>query len=425
MKLLVNICAHDGIISHFAGVGTIVKRYIKVTEIINKNVDYHLNLFTPKYNEDSFGYSKETKQDNYNRKKTDVFIVSNGSDGKTAYGTIYNWNTLSINTAKIINEIDFESYDYVITIANDTPFASLPQYLKKSINHYIIWIPHSTVKIHEVDSAIENSENEYNDRLKWENEAIEFINKNNNCFVGSTGRYIENHLISEYGLKKNKSIFIPNGEIVSEDTKYLEDSESIKLFENLKNEKCLIMSYGRAEKYKNLESTMYLGDILNIPAVVITKAYFYGQPIIKEYEELAKKTKSYLFVDVPFNFPHYIINHFDGLIVLLIPSRKEIVGLIINEVRKMNKDNVLIVANDIGGLSEQIDDGKDGILVDLSNLELSAKKIKESFNKDKIEEFNKNSQIKIRKKYNFEKTMKYFYVSLLGDEYARIITKNS
>ena len=36
MKLLINLCGHDGIISHYAGVGTIVKRYI---EVIRKILD--------------------------------------------------------------------------------------------------------------------------------------------------------------------------------------------------------------------------------------------------------------------------------------------------------------------------------------------------------------------------------------------------
>ena len=42
MKLLINLCAHDGIVSHYAGVGTIVKRYIEVFDIIlkEKNIDY-------------------------------------------------------------------------------------------------------------------------------------------------------------------------------------------------------------------------------------------------------------------------------------------------------------------------------------------------------------------------------------------------
>ena len=63
MKLLINLCAHDGIVSHYAGVGTIVKRYIEVFDIIlkEKNIDYEFNLFTPEYNHDSFGYSEHTK----------------------------------------------------------------------------------------------------------------------------------------------------------------------------------------------------------------------------------------------------------------------------------------------------------------------------------------------------------------------------
>ena len=46
MKLLVNLCAHDGIISHYAGVGTIVRRYVEVIRKIlsEKNINYHLNV---------------------------------------------------------------------------------------------------------------------------------------------------------------------------------------------------------------------------------------------------------------------------------------------------------------------------------------------------------------------------------------------
>lgn len=60
MKLLINLCAHDGIISHYTGVGTIVDRYIQTFNyILSKEIDieYQLNLITPEYNKNSFGYS--------------------------------------------------------------------------------------------------------------------------------------------------------------------------------------------------------------------------------------------------------------------------------------------------------------------------------------------------------------------------------
>ena len=58
MKLLINLCVHDGIISHYAGVGTIVRIYIEVIRkiLFEKNIDYHLNLFTLEFNERSMGY---------------------------------------------------------------------------------------------------------------------------------------------------------------------------------------------------------------------------------------------------------------------------------------------------------------------------------------------------------------------------------
>lgn len=48
MKLLINFCAHDGIISHYAGVGTIVRRYIESINYLlkEKNIEYYVNLFT-------------------------------------------------------------------------------------------------------------------------------------------------------------------------------------------------------------------------------------------------------------------------------------------------------------------------------------------------------------------------------------------
>ena len=137
--------------------------------------------------------------------------------------------------------------------------------------------------------------------------------------------------------------------------------------------------------------------------MVIAQPYYKGQPIIKKYEEESKITNSKLYIDVPFDFPFYIMNHYNNNMILLIPSKKEIFGLIVNQVRKLNRNNILIVANDIGGLHEQIDDKKDGLLIDLNNLEESAHKVKKHFNSNDIVEFNKNSQIKLNDTYNFEK----------------------
>ncbi len=39
-------------------------------------------------------------------------------------------------------------YDKIITLIHDTPCCCLVKMINNSNNHYIVWIPHSTVKIH-------------------------------------------------------------------------------------------------------------------------------------------------------------------------------------------------------------------------------------------------------------------------------------
>ena len=182
----------------------------------------------------------------------------------------------------------------------------------------------------------------------------------------------------------------------------------ISISKDIEKEDNIILAFGRAEEYKNIDITMFLGNRIGVKPVVIAQPYYKGQPIIKKYEEESKITHSKLYVDVPFDFPFYIMNHYNKNMILLIPSKKEIFGLIVNQVRKLNKNNILIVANDIGGLHEQIQDKKDGLLVDLDKLEESAKKISKHFNSKTIKEFNKESQLKLSDIYDFEKICTQF-----------------
>lgn len=411
MKLLINLCAHDGIISHYTGVGTIVDRYIQTFSYIlskNANIEYQLNLITPEYNNDSFGYSGIYDKTHRQIKNSKIIQISNGSNGKVNYGDIIAWKELCKNTKKYIDNIDFNEFDLILTIGNDTPFACLNNILKNAPNHYKIWIPHSTGKIHKVDSAIKNSEEMLDLRVKWEYKAIEYINSDNNSYLAGTSQYISRHLIEEYNLAPNKLISFINGELLSKNTFYEETEEMKRLFAEIEKEENIILSFGRAEEYKNLEACMYLGDKLNIKPVVIAQPYYDGQPIIKEYNRISQQTNTKLFLNVPFDFPFYILNHFKNNMIMLIPSKKEIFGLIINQVRRLNKNNVLIVANDIGGLHEQIDDVNDGILVDLENIDKSADKIQKYFDKKHLIMFNKKSQRKLKDFYNFEKTCQEF-----------------
>lgn len=414
MKLLINICAQDGIISHNSGVGTMVNRYIncfiKIFE--NNNISYSVNLITPEYNVNGFGYSEYQKVHNESINNITIYSVANGTGGKKFFGKKENWEILCSNASKIINSIKFDDYDYVITLANDTPFAKILELSSKRDNHYLVWIPHSTTKIHCSDF---NSD-DY-DRIEWEKNTISYINKHDRVYLGVIGKFIGEHLINEYGLNKDKAIKIYNGEILTEDTKYEITNKTKEIYNKMILEKDIVLAFGRPEKYKNLDSVMKLGKLLDIETVIITQEYYPGMPYVNYLKELAKETNSQLYINVPFNLPQYIINNHQGKIILIVPSLKEIAGLVVNEIRKMNKKNVLLVANDIDGIKEMIDDGIDGTLVDLNNLEDSKVKILNCFNNTYMEKIRKGALKRLKKDYDFEKNCKMFLETLIGGTY--------
>lgn len=424
MKLLINLCAHDGIISHYAGVGTIVRRYIEaILKMVNdQNIDYTLNLYTLEFNNDSMGYNKEILQYHKSLKNTNVFIVSNGTNGISSFGNIYNWEIASRNTANAINAIKFDDYDYVVTLCNDTPFALLSTFIKESNNSYVVWIPHSTGKVYNEDLSLSKKNETINERVKMEQEVIDYINNAKNRYVASTGLYIKKHLIDAYGLKKN--IDLINGELLFRKNEYEENERMSKILKEINKNDTIILSFGRAENYKNLDKAMILANEMNTIAVVITQQYYPNQPIIADYKRLAFETNSLLYVDEPFSLPQYIIKYFEGKIIMLVPSEREIFGLIINEIRRFNKKNVLIVANDRGGLHEQIIDCVDGVLVNLDNIEDAAKKISRFLTFDAMNYFNEHGQINLKENYDLYKNFNGFIRELLGDAYDKVFTSD-
>lgn len=414
MKLLINICAQDGIISHNSGVGTMVSRYVDTFSKICKDnkISYQMNLLTPEYNEKGFGYSKFYKNNNENIDNITIYSVSNGTRGKKFFGRRENWEILCHNAGRIINSIDFDNYDYVITIANDTPFANILKIANKTENHYLIWIPHSTTKIHCNDFT----KDDYN-RIDWENDIVSYINKTNNVYIGIIGKFVKNHLIEEYGLDEKKCIDIYNGEILSRDNEYDLNEKTKEVFEKMELDDEIVLAFGRPEKYKNLDSVMKIGRLLKKQTIVITQEYLPGMPYVNYLKQLAKETNSLLYINAPFNLPQYILNNYQGKIILLVPSLKEVAGLVVNEIRKMNKENVLLIANNINGIKEMINDGVDGTLVNLNNLEESKEKIIKCFNKKYMEKVRKGALKRLKKDYDFEKNCCNFLENLIGEHY--------
>ena len=88
-------------------------------------------------------------------------------------------------------------------------------------------------------------------------------------------------------------------------------------------------------------------------------------------------------------------------------------GLIINEVRKLNKDNIMIVSNNTGGLKEQITSTYDGILINTNNLTKAKDLILKYFTDTDIKRMSINGYNTLTQKYDFSKTVKEFIEEII------------
>lgn len=420
MKLLINLCAHDGVCSRYTGVGTMLLAYVdSIVQYVNLSKhDITLNLITPEYKKNSFGFNRSVMKKNeivLKKLNGSLFMISNGTNGAKNYGNVGEWDLLCRNTADLINSQKSEKYDLVVNIYNDTPFAELANYLHGKNNILNVWIPHSTVKIHGVDSAIKDGSGYkyFSERLEWEHGSIEKINNTKNCYVGVIGKYITSHLINEYNLHEDKSLDIYNGIILDKSINHI----GTKVNDYLDyDERPIILSFARAESYKNLEFSINLSSYMpDFQVVVIAQSYYSEQPILSHYRKLVAKTDATLIIDPPFDLPFAIMAQNKPMVVL-VPSKKEIMGLIINEVRVMNNPNILLVSSNVGGLEEQIKNGDDGILVNAETDDYSivADEIRSNFNEDKRRFLTINGYKRVTNDYNIAKNFANFMDNVIS-----------
>lgn len=392
-KVAIVYIAHDGYTSMYTGVGTVARDFLlsfpEVTKRLNqvrRNYSFDLFATTIKYNSNCFGYSESLKQANlkFVKRHENIKLIEllNGSYGEESYAGIDHWKAASISAATFIYTLSL-SYDYVIAIAVDTPFAQVANYYfnqYESQNVEIVWLPQSTVIIHREKQKTLSSEEKL--RFKWEKDCIDLANTHSQVFIGSVGQYMKGHLIEDFGAKPVKIIDLTNSLYLKRLDTYKISQKSIentlqKL--GVPCDKPILFSFGRAEYYKGLDLVL-LGSLdlikkYNYYVLVLTSPYEDNQndPILTKLNSIAKRYANDMKVisTQDFLLPHAIMQ-WKNTNILAILSRAEPFGLIPIESRYYMNQKLTLLVSAVGGLMEQVNDGKDGFLTQLRHNDIRA-----------------------------------------------------
>jgi glycosyltransferase involved in cell wall biosynthesis len=221
--------------------------------------------------------------------------------------------------------------------------------------------------------------------------------------VISVSKFVEKHLINFYKLDREKFSVIPNGIEIPTEFKYL------------KSGKIILLGFGRFEYEKGF-------DIL-IKAAAKLKSYS-NEIVIKLVGEGIEKNNYYnlsksLNIDVEiFKNDDTPWDEINNAKIIIVPSRVEALGLSVLESGAMGK---CVVASNVGGIPEIIENEHDGLLFESENADDLFNKLKDLLdNKYKIEHYGKNLKTKIEKYFLMDR-MTESYIK----EYRQLINYNN
>jgi len=418
-KIAIVLVTYDGIVNNYCGVGTSCQNFINsfsgVREYFrNKQIDLSLHLVTPALLKDSLGYSSVLKKESEQiaiKFGGRLHFIINGSNGMIPYGQLENWKIASVAAASKSLEIAGE-YDETIVFCLDTPFAHTPYYIDLQKEAYGVKI--TSVLVFESDVLIHERENPSIDRLAWEASALKQSVYSPSIYIADVGLFITNHLIKNYGLPFFK--FIPLGlglNPESERYKYFSEAQVATFLQGyqIPLEKKIIFSVARAVDYKGFDLLIEAVARIHHDAhlVFIASPYKTEDSCVAKLKNLVAQTgiSCTPIYTCDFELPRYICQWKNTILVAQL-ARYEPFGLVPEEVRIWAKNQgPVVLTSNCDGFVEQIDDGKDGFLVDISNIESIAQKIDDILDKtrDELDAIRLNGYRRFCKDYDYRNSL--------------------
>ena len=173
------------------------------------------------------------------------------------------------------------------------------------------------------------------------------------------------------------------------------DKEKARNYLKLKDEK-LILFFGFIRDYKGLDvlfnSLKILKAETDLRLIVAGEFYSNREKYLKLAEELGIKENLLLFTDfIPTSEVKY---YFSASDCVILPYRDATQSGIVQIAMNFRKP---VIATNVGGLSEVIENGKTGFIVEKENPTALAGAIKKFYSENKEEEFVKNISVEVKK----------------------------
>lgn len=364
--------AEDGVSSLVCGVGTIVSNFLSsfediASELIKNNISLRLSVISLKYKKTDIGFRSDfliNNRDLCYKYNGSLILIDKPKSHTDNYFDFSSWKILNKQVRLLLKNICKYSDDLNIVIANDTIFADSYLTGLKTVN---IWLPNSLSFLHQQSYVDQNQ------RLQWEEKAINRAKKFKNYFIGSVSNFITKTIKQKFNLSSEKILDLPNGFYFPGLKKYLRDNQKIAnylLSQKIPINKDIIFCFGRADEYKGLDVSLIamlkISQKHNLFPVLIASKFSEEKLILSIQNKLQRIADQSLqevalFFGYEFDLPKYLLQYHRVKFLLNLPTH-DFCPLIPYEAEILGHDDLCVINSNITCFKDVITDMKDGFL---------------------------------------------------------------
>ncbi len=271
--------------------------------------------------------------------------VSNGTNGRTRFGGLYNFHAASESAASLISSQITDPYRSLI-IAFDVPFFGLAPLLPAQYRSSVVNVARATAALQAPGD---------NARIAWESDGLR-TTATGDGYIAATSRHIGGHLTAAYQIPQTAITELTNG--LTRDELPPTRSARTSLLPPAA-EHGFMLTFGRAEPYKGFEDLLDALSILRYQPVQVPHTLMAAVtdpgPLTTYQQHLARRIKAEN-LDVTLHTTYSaairaLLAH-PALTAIIVPSRTEPFGRIPLEAYAAGASPV--IATSAGGLAETV-----------------------------------------------------------------------